>query len=129
MRCQLHAAVAALLAWSSPTPAAEVRVDGQWLVTYCEHAEKTDAQKINPFRAGQCLGFITGTLKGWEAAAAVRSAPVNYCIRPGVTVDQIVRAVTKYVQADPSRSHAQAEMLVITAIQQAFPCTPQDLKR
>ena len=129
MRSSLLAAVAALLACSSPSPAAEqVRVDGQWLVTYCDHAEKTDAPKINPFRAGQCLGFITGTLKGWEAAAAVRNARVNYCIRPGVTVDQMVRAVTKYVRADPSRSHAQAEMLVVSAIQQAFPCAPGELR-
>ena len=129
MRSPVHAAVAALLAWSTPSPAAEVRVDGQWLVAYCDHAERTDAQKINPFRAGQCLGFITGTLKGWEAAATVRNARPNYCLRPGVTVDQIVRAVTKYVRADPSRSPAQAEMLVISAVQQAFPCKPEDLKR
>src|SRR5688572_17221915 len=120
---------AALLTWSGALSAAEVRLDGQWLLASCEHAEKDEAQKPNPFRAGRCLGFISGTLKGWEAAAAVRNVRPNYCIRPGVTVDQIVRAVTKYTRADASRQHAQAEMLVISAIQQAFPCAPGELKR
>jgi hypothetical protein len=43
-------------------------------------------------------------------------------------VDQILRAVTKYARADPSRQHGQAELLVISAVQQAFPCAPGDLK-
>ena len=115
---RLALVAAALLAWNAPSPAAEARMDGQWLLASCEHAEHDEAQKPNPFRAGRCLGFISGTLKGWEAAAAVRNARPNYCIQPGVTVDQIVRAVTKYTRAEVSRQHAQAEMLVLSAIQQ-----------
>ena len=122
-------AAVALLASSGPSPAAEVRMDGQWLLASCEDVEKSEAQKPNPFRAGRCLGFIAGTLKGWEAAAAVRNAHANYCIRPGVTVDQLVRAVTKHIRADPARQHAQAETLVISAVQQAFPCAPGELKK
>ena len=107
----------------------EARMDGATLAAHCEHVAKPDdAQKSNPFRAGQCLGFITGTLKGWEAAAAVRKMRPNYCIPPGVTVDQITRAVTQYVRADPARRHADAELIVISAVQQAFPCAPAQPK-
>jgi len=128
---KLHAlAAAALLVTSHASPAAEaVRPDGAWLLAYCEHVEKADVQaKSNPFRAGQCIGFITGTLKGWEAAATVRNMKPNYCIRPGVKLDDILSAVLKYVRADPGRQAAQAEMLVISAVQQAFPCAPGELK-
>jgi hypothetical protein len=129
VKSSVLAAAAVLFAWSGPSPAAEARMDGLRLLSYCEHAEKDDAQTSNPFRAGQCLGFVTGTLKGWEAAAAVRNARPNYCIRHGVTVDRIMRAVTQYVRADTARHQAQAEMLVISAVQRAFPCAPGELKK
>lgn len=103
-------------------------MDGKQLLAVCEHAERDAGPKVSPFRAGQCLGFIAGTLKGWEAAAAVRNTRPNYCIRPGVTLDELLRAVTQYVRADPSRQHGQAELLVISGVQQAFPCAPGDLK-
>jgi hypothetical protein len=118
----------ALLLCVAFSPGAQAQMDGRRLLDYCEHAEKDADAKANPFRAGNCLGFIEGTLKGWEAAAAVRNARTNYCIRPGVTFDQILRAVTKYLRADPSRLNAQAELGVITAVQQAFPCAPGEQK-
>jgi hypothetical protein len=99
-------------------------MDGRKLLDYCQHAENDTAPKANPFRAGYCLAFIEGTLKGWEAAAAVRNARPNYCIKPGIKFDQILRAVTKHLRADPSSLQGQGELLVITAVQQAFPCAP-----
>ena len=129
MRRSVLAAAAAFVAWSDPSPGAEARMDGQQLLAHCEHAERDDVKTSNPFRAGHCIGFISGTLRGWETAASVRNARPNYCIAPGVKFDQILRAVTTYVRADASRQHAQAEILVISAVQQAFPCAPGELKR
>lgn len=122
------AAGAALLVFSNLASAAEAGLDGAALLAYCEHAERDDP-KANVYRAGACIGFIQGTLKGWEAAASVRKARLNYCITPGLKFDGILRAVTTYLRADPSRLHGKAELLVISAVQQAFPCAPGSKKK
>ena len=114
---------APLLVSSSLALAAEAGLDGAALLAYCEHAERDDA-KANVYRAGACIGFVQGTLKGWEAAASVRNARPNYCIAPGLKFDGILRAVTTYLRADPSRLHGKAELQVISAVQLAFPCAP-----
>jgi uncharacterized protein YoaH (UPF0181 family) len=40
----------------------------------------------------------------------------------GMTSGQAVRIVTKYLNARPERLHHDAHVLVIEALQEAFPC-------
>ena len=120
---------AVLLLCAGFAGSAQAQTDGRSLLDYCEHAEKDADPKANPFRAAYCLAFIEGTLRGWEAGAIVRDAQPGYCIATGTKFDQIQRAVTKHLRADPSRLKGQAELQVITAVQQAFPCVPREQKR
>jgi hypothetical protein len=120
---------ALLLFCGSFAGGAQAQTDGRSLLDYCEHAEKDADPKANPFRAAYCLAFIEGTLRGWEAGAIVRDTQPGYCIATGTKFDQIQRAVTKHLRADPSRLKGQAELQVITAVQQAFPCVAREQKR
>ena len=117
----VRAAVALAAALAAPfVSAADGPIDTPRLLAYCEEAEK-DAG-ANQFRAGYCYAFIEGTLRGWEAAAFVRDAPVNYCIGSGVTLGQIVRTVVKSLRDNPADMRGRAEVSVISAVQKAYPC-------
>ena len=110
---------------AAPCGAAETVTDGEKLLTYCAEAEKRDAPKINPFRAGFCMAFIEGTLRGWEARASIGNAPFNYCIPNGIKIGALVSTVTGYMRENPSARAGKAEISVIQAIQRAYPCVPR----
>jgi hypothetical protein len=116
-------AVASLLFNAGMSGAAEAPTDGQKLLQYCQDAEKEGAD-VNPFRAGYCMAFIEGTLRGWEAGAYVRDASTNYCIPPGATLGTIMRIVTKHLRDNPGDQRIKGEIVVISAVQKAFPCGP-----
>ena len=101
--------------------AADAPIDTPRLLAYCEEAQKAGTD-VNAFRAGYCYAFIEGTLRGWEAAAYVRDAPVNYCMGAGVTLGHIVDVVVKSLRENPAEMRGRAEVSVIAAVQKAFPC-------
>ena len=116
--------VACLAVLATPCHAAEeVSTDGEKLLAYCAHAEADNTKtKINPFRAGFCMAFIEGALRGWEAHALVRNAPLNYCIPAGIKVGALVSTVTRYISENPTARAGKGEIAVIQAIQRAYPC-------
>ena len=112
-------AVAAFLV-NAPCSAADATTTTKQLLSYCDEWQKPQAD-MSPYRAAYCMAFIEGVLKGWETAASVRDVPVNYCITPGLTVGQIVAAITKTIRANPTAG--KAEMSIISAAQKVFPCS------
>ena len=121
MKLQVFLTAPSLVLAASSLRAAEGPTDGHKLLSYCEEALK-DTPGVNPFRAGYCMAFIEGTLRGWEAAAYVRDAPTNYCITPGTTLAQSTAAVTKHLRENPGELRGKGEILVIGAIQKTFTC-------
>ena len=115
------AAVATLALSCAPCFAADGPIDTPRLLEYCDEAQ-LDSGKANPFRAGYCYAFVEGVLRGWEAGAYVRDAPVNYCIPDGVTLGQIVGAISSTIRSNPSQLSGRAEVSVIAAVQKSYPC-------
>ena len=128
MRRIVGATLAALLCLAGSARAGEAIFDGTRLLLYCEEADK-DPARANPFRLGHCLGFVEGTLRGWEAGALVRNMPVNYCIPPGIKFDDMLRSVLKHMRANQAEMHGKADLLVISAVQRTYPCTGAPQKR
>jgi hypothetical protein len=118
---RIAAVLVLTLAAATPAIAADAPIDTPRLLEYCEEAQK-ESGNVNAFRAAYCMAFIEGTLRGWEAGAFVRDAPVNYCIGSGVTLGQIMRAVVKNLRDNPAEMRGRAEVSVIAAVQKAFPC-------
>ena len=102
--------------------AAEGPMNGTRLLEACREALKENPQ--NAYRAAYCMAFVDGTLRGWEAGAYVRDGAPNYCLPPTTTLGQLVSVVSGYIEDNPSALAGRAELLVITAVQKAFPCAP-----
>jgi hypothetical protein len=116
------AAASLALAAVFPSSAAEGPTDGQKLLSYCDEALK-DTPDANASRAAYCMAFVEGVLRGWEAGAYVRDGSTNYCVPPGTTLGQIVRVITKSLRENPGELRGKGEVLLIGAVQKAFPCT------
>ena len=76
-----------------------------------------------------CLGYVTGVVDDHfscqlsEASASAALDPAkNFCLPGGVTPNQTVRVVVKWLQDHPARLHESAIELAISALKENFPC-------
>jgi hypothetical protein len=100
--------------------------DGNTLLQRCSVVEKfTDGKTTDDeLGAGVCLGLVKGInltltfireISGNEAA-------INTCIPESVNNGQAVRVVLAYLRANPATLHLDEVVLIILALQEAFPC-------
>ena len=71
-----------------------------------------------------CLGYIIGTRDSWRIAEGVLKTKA-FCQPEGITADQLVAIVNKYLQDRPAELHQLATGLAIIAIREAFPWRPK----
>jgi len=86
-------------------------LDGNKLLSQCE-------SKINAAK-GTCLGYITGVA---DASHGRTLADAYYCKPKKVSVGQLNKIVTKYLNNNPEKLHLAAFPLVQLALLEAFPC-------
>lgn len=83
------------------------------------------------YDTGLCMGFVTGVFDSLTqnmAAGPVllkKSMHTIVCAPAGVTYDQAIRVVLKFLQDHPERLHERRYTLVRDALWRAFPC-PKD---
>ena len=70
-----------------------------------------------------CAALISGTVDILSVLEATDDYRPIYCKPDGVTIWQLRRVVTKYLQDNPSKLHSSAAMLTYLALIEAFPCT------
>ena len=111
--------------------AAATAFDGTGLLTHCEAAIRlADRQQPNDGDAqsgAYCLGFVNGimematdtavTLVNSDHRTSLPCAPAE-----GLTTGQAVRVVLKYLNLHPETLHKSAQLLVVVALREAFPC-------
>ena len=112
--------------WGSPVVA-----KGSKLLQQCQQTLIIfdDGKASSTSDAAQCLGKITGTLDGLEIGrvtysdVAKQKLPELFCSpEQGVTKDQSVRIVVKYLKDHPESLHMAESTLIILAYIDAFPC-------
>ena len=76
-----------------------------------------------------CLGYVTGVADDHfscqlhEASATAALDPTkHFCLPDGVTPNQTVRVVVKWLEDHPARLHESAVELVVSALKENFPC-------
>jgi Rap1a immunity proteins len=76
-----------------------------------------------------CLGYVTGIVDDHfncqinEASSTAALDPTkHFCLPDGVTPNQTVRVVVKWLGDHPARLHEGAIGLVIDALKENFPC-------
>jgi Rap1a immunity proteins len=100
--------------WVAFTADANGLVDGNKLMRWCE--DKPD----DSFLRGLCLGYVEAT-----ADALMAERPGRQCISRDVTFGQLEEVVRKYLREHPENRGYGANVIVASALTEAFPCTGQ----
>ncbi|MFT5707245.1 MAG: hypothetical protein ACI9ES_001536 [Oceanospirillaceae bacterium] len=73
-----------------------------------------------------CYGYISGILDGVQLVFGVRPESKFFCPPThGISSDQQVRIVTKWLEDNPKELHTSARVSVVIALSKAFPCDVQ----
>ena len=80
-------------------------------------AGRDETFEINPFGMGYCAGLVRGV-----AESANRLMPGTVCLPPETTAAQAVWVVVNYMHEHPEVRHTADTVIVLTALQSAFPC-------
>jgi hypothetical protein len=103
---------------------AQEKLDSRSLFQACRAAVKqADGEKVSAQEAsdaGFCGGYIIGLNEGLRSA--VERTKVKYCLPSGLTGEQIVRVVEKYLRENPQELHKPMRTNAIAAFAKAFPC-------
>jgi hypothetical protein len=71
---------------------------------------------LDSAKAGFCIGFVKGVL------VFGLSHPGSFCLPNGVTVDEAIRVLVKRLSTTPQLNDMAAEIRVIAAFKQEWPC-------
>jgi hypothetical protein len=102
----------ALWPWAALAVDASGLVDGNKLLKWCE--DRPD----DSFLRGLCLGYVEAT-----ADTLMAERPGRQCISRDVTFGQLEEVVRKYLREHPENRHYGANVLVASALTEAFPCS------
>jgi len=76
-----------------------------------------------------CLGYVTGVIDdhfncqlGQASATAALDPTKDFCLPDGVTPNQTVRVIVKWLEDHPARLHESAIELANKALKESFPC-------
>ena len=126
--------ILALLLGSSVGLAEENQWDGNHLLARCRKTVQMMEKESNvpgnatdnSFEAGYCVGFVTGAIAGYEDVyRCVNGGKPVECLHYGVTTEQRIRVVVKWMDSHPEKLHEDAYRLVFLALKEAFPCKPE----
>ena len=91
---------------------------GNELLEHCGvGGKKEDPIHYFQYRA-YCTGYIEGVTDGIYYTQTINL----FCVPNKVTVGQIMKVVTKYLNENPQRLHENYVPLILSAMREAFPC-------
>ena len=109
------------------TPPAEAQFSGRDLAdewkAYQRATSKTSGMRTDQVQAADYMGFLQGV---WYAAGYYSLKA--HAVGAGVTVNQTCHVVGRYLDAHPERWHEPAVILVVDALNEAFPEFPTKKK-
>jgi hypothetical protein len=86
-------------------------------------ADRTESPE-KAFEKMHCIGYVTGILDGIQLVFGIRPESKFFCPPAGgMSVDQQIHIVTKWLEDNPKELHKGARMLVLIAYAKAFPCS------
>jgi hypothetical protein len=93
-------------------------IDGKTLSEWCHTAtEKTFGDSPTTFRDGYCMGMTEGVM----ALAKQRSLKA-FCAPESTGQAMLLRTVLLFLDTHPERLKEQAEVLILDALGDAYPC-------
>jgi hypothetical protein len=107
------ASAALPVAAAAPVTPRPDRVTGRMLADLCQSNQAL------------CLGYVVGAVDALVAAQATWNVPVNYCIPPTLTNQQIADITIHMLRVRPQLMEANAAAVVAVALTTTYPCKPQ----
>jgi hypothetical protein len=102
-----------LLLAALPRPAAAGFFSGNEIYESCNAPSNTAGE-------GTCIGFVAGVAGASQFFFLDR--PGRFCMPSSVTLGQLKDVFLKYLRENPARRNQDGSLLVILAIQEAWPC-------
>ncbi len=69
------------------------------------------------------VGYVLGFLDGKEMGDIKGTSTPTYCLpKSGVKDGQVIRILAKYLEDHPSKLHLSGRVLLLLALEEAFPC-------
>lgn len=70
-----------------------------------------------------CIGYVSGFLDGMSLTATLTGGRPNVCLpERGITNDQAIRILVKYLRENPETLHKSGRMSLYISLGKAFPC-------
>ena len=94
---------------------------GDQMLWQCKGRATSEAEGV----MGQlvCAAYISGFIDSYQLTTAAHRVTPVICLPPsGISNDQGMRIVTKYLEAHPEDLHESARSSVFLALREAFPC-------
>ena len=71
---------------------------------------------------GSCIAYTLGAPDSFAAAQAYAGRPAQFCVPEGTTNARMTQVVFDFIRANPDRGNLSAGMVVVMALNGAFPC-------
>jgi len=124
-----RAAISAIVAllFAGTTAHASTKTGAELLRECSATLKASDGGKLTmseTLEATLCLGYVSGFLDAIPVAITTTRARPNICPpEQGITNDQAVRLVVKYLRANPDKLHESGRMSLYIVLAKTFPCS------
>ena len=116
MKLWIMAALIAVLALST-LPRAAAEFSGAEQLELCTTSSDAPTEAANRIF---CNGYLEGYVKGLRSGYKITAGII--CIPDGVTPDEVRLVTVDFVRKHPALLGIHAEILVVTALNEEFPC-------
>ena len=97
-----------------------------WVRILDDPKRANDVSSDDPVNGAHCVGDIAGIvdeLYEWQVSdKGIMDTAHHLCVPDGVTPNQTVRVVAKWLDDHPARLNEPAVRLTLTALKDSFPC-------
>ncbi len=83
---------------------------------------KEDASSVSFTKAEHCYGLLIGTVETHEVLSKHNNSENFFCLPPGITNNQAIMVIVKYMKEHPEKLHISASALILVALRKNFPC-------
>ena len=117
------------VAGGGPAPTNSMRIETVHdFLDLCKTIDDDNQSVAETFKSGYCSGWSTGVVDGVSLAEEqhrISRGAQLVCAPEGISPNQAVQIVRKYVADHPEKEHIPMTMIVAQALAGAFPCTDQ----
>lgn len=111
----------------APTNSMKIETVSDFL-NICKTIDDENQSVAETFKSGYCSGWATGVVEGVNLSEARHQIPRSaklVCAPEGISPNQTVQIVRKYVTDHPEKEHIPMTMIATQALAGAFPCADQ----